>query len=133
MEEARFRHAPTTSAARLAAEIQAQSEGRADNGNAKILVVDDNNGIPKRPSVADKPGYGLSRRRWCRSTCVLERTDDVDLLFTDVVMPGDLAGARWPTKQPATAWPQGALRPGYFEGALWAAPDTDVQFLPSLP
>jgi DNA-binding LytR/AlgR family response regulator len=63
---------------------------------------------------------------------MLRHDDNIDLLFTDVVMPGDLAGR-------ALAAKAMKLRPGlkvlfasgYFEGALVGKGqlETDVQFL----
>jgi PAS domain S-box-containing protein len=104
------------------------------NASAKILVVDDDKHV--REHAADelaRLGYGVvSAGSGEEALAVLQREDDIDLLFTDVVMPGSLAGR-------ALAAKAIELRPGlkvlfasgYFEGALVGRGDleTDVQFL----
>lgn len=104
------------------------------NASAKILVVDDDKLV--RQHAADelaRLGYGVvSAGSGEEALAVLQREDDIDLLFTDVVMPGSLAGR-------ALAAKAIELRPGlkvlfasgYFEGALVGRGDleTDVQFL----
>ncbi|MGE5151644.1 MAG: PAS domain S-box protein [Rhodospirillaceae bacterium] len=103
--------------------------------NAKILVVDDNQGVL---GIAVDQLTSLGYRVIAASNGVdalemLRNDDQVDLLFTDVVMPGELAGR-------ALAAKAMELRPGlkilfssgYFEGALVGKGEleTNVQFLP---
>ena len=104
-------------------------------GNAKILVVDDNQGVL---GIAVDQLTSLGYRVLAASSGadaleMLRQDDQVDLLFTDVVMPGALAGR-------ALAAKAMEMRPGlkvlfasgYFEGALVGKGelDTNVQFLP---
>jgi PAS domain S-box-containing protein len=104
-------------------------------GNAKILVVDDNQGVL---GIAVDQLTSLGYRVIFATNGddaleMLRQDDQVDLLFTDVVMPGELAGR-------ALAAKAMELRPGlkvlfssgYFEGALVGKGEleTDVQFLP---
>ena len=103
-------------------------------GNARILVVDDNQGVLEE-AVEQLTGLGyrvVSASSGAEALALLERDDGVDLLFTDVVMPGELAGR-------ALAAKAMEMRPGlkvlfasgYFEGALVGKGqlETDVQFL----
>ncbi len=103
-------------------------------GNAKILVVDDNNGVREEAvELLTSLGYGVvAASSGAEALAVLERTDDFDLLFTDVVMPGEMAGRALADK--ATQVRPGLkvlFASGYFEGALVGKGDleTDVQFL----
>jgi CheY-like chemotaxis protein len=101
---------------------------------AKILVVDDNSGILEEATEQlTRLGYDVvSASSGAEALAVLERGEKVDLLFTDVVMPGDIAGRDLADKA-------AELRPGlkvlfasgYFEGALVSkgALETDVQFI----
>jgi len=103
-------------------------------GNARILVVDDNRGVLEEAvEQLASLGYGVvSASSGAEALALLERDDDVDLLFTDVIMPGELAGR-------ALAAKAMEMRPGlkvlfasgYFEGALVGKGqlETDVQFL----
>ena len=103
-------------------------------GNARILVVDDNQGVLQEAvEQLTSLGYGVvSASSGTEALALLERDDGVDLLFTDVVMPGELAGR-------ALAAKAMEMRPGlkvlfasgYFEGALVGKGqlETDVQFL----
>lgn len=111
-----------------------ESELAALRAAAKILVVDDNVAIVEDASeMLAGLGYGVvSASSGAEALTVLERHDDVDLLFTDVVMPGEIAGR-------ALADKALRLRPGlkvlftsgYFEGALVSKGEleTDVQFI----
>jgi PAS domain S-box-containing protein len=102
--------------------------------SAKVLVVDDNNGVLEEAvEQLTSLGYGVvSASNGAEALEVLERDPDVDLLFTDVVMPGSIGGR-------ALAEKAMQMRPGlkvlfasgYFEGALVGKGDleTDVQFL----
>ena len=103
-------------------------------GNARILVVDDNEGVLEE-AVEQLTSLGyrvISASTGAEALEVLQRDDNVDLLFTDVVMPGELAGR-------ALAAKAMEMRPGlkvlfasgYFEGALVGKGqlETDVQFL----
>jgi PAS domain S-box-containing protein len=101
---------------------------------AKILVVDDNSGVLEEATEQlTRLGYEvISASSGAEALAVLERGERVDLLFTDVVMPGDIAGRDLADKA-------AELRPGlkvlfasgYFEGALVSkgALETDVQFI----
>ena len=101
---------------------------------AKILVVDDNSGVLEEATEQlTRLGYDVvSASSGAEALAVLERGEKIDLLFTDVVMPGDIAGRDLADKA-------SELRPGlkvlfasgYFEGALVSkgALETDVQFI----
>ena len=113
----RWRQRPTSPAAR-----------------AKILVVDDNSGVLEEATEQlTRLGYDVvSASSGAEALAVLERGERVDLLFTDVVMPGDLAGRDLADK--ATELRPGLkvlFASGYFEGALVSkgALETDVQFI----
>jgi PAS domain S-box-containing protein len=101
----------------------------------KILVVDDNQGVL---GIAADQLTSLGYRVLCASNGtdaleMLRQDNEVDLLFTDVVMPGELAGR-------ALAAKALEIRPrlkvlfssGYFEGTLVGKGqlESDVQFLP---
>jgi len=101
---------------------------------ARILVVDDNQGVLEE-AVEQLASLGyrvISASTGAEALEVLQRDDNIDLLFTDVVMPGELAGR-------ALAAKAMEIRPGlkvlfasgYFEGALVGKGqlETDVQFL----
>jgi CheY-like chemotaxis protein len=103
-------------------------------GNARVLVVDDNAGV-LREAVEMLTGLGyqaLSASNAEEALALLERDDSVDLLFTDVVMPGELTGRALATKARE-------IRPdlkvlfvsGYFVGRLVDKGQlgTDAQFL----
>jgi PAS domain S-box-containing protein len=122
---------------RIAAAVPAvqAAPATASRGNAKILVVDDNQGVL---GIATDQLTSLGYRVIAASSGVealemLRHDDEIDLLFTDVVMPGELAGR-------ALAAKAREMRPGlkvlfasgYFEGALVGKGelDVDVQFLP---
>lgn len=101
---------------------------------AKILVVDDNEGVLTE-TVDQLAGLGYTVVKATNGKDALdelERHADVELLFTDVVMPGEIAGRDLAERAMQ-------IRPGlkvlfasgYFEGALVNKGDleTDVQFL----
>jgi CheY-like chemotaxis protein len=107
---------------------------RTFHGDARILVVDDNHGV-LREATELLAGFGyqvISASSGGEALALLERDDGIDLLFTDVVMPGELAGR-------ALAAKAVEMRPGlkvlfvsgYFEGSLVEKDqlETDVQFL----
>jgi len=103
-------------------------------GNARILVVDDNHGVLEEAvDQLTSLGYRVvSASNGAEALAVLERDDGVDLLFTDVVMPGELAGRTLAAK--ALEMRPGLkvlFASGYFEGALVGKGqlETDVQFL----
>jgi PAS domain S-box-containing protein len=121
---------------RIAAAVPAPpTASAAPRPNAKILVVDDNQGVLGiAVDQLTSLGYRvLAASNGADALEMLRNDDEVDLLFTDVVMPGELAGR-------ALADKARDLRPGlkvlfssgYFEGALVGKGelDTDVQFLP---
>jgi PAS domain S-box-containing protein len=103
-------------------------------GNARILVVDDNQGVLEEAvDQLTSLGYRVvSASTGAEALALLERDDSVDLLFTDVVMPGELAGRTLAAKAME-------MRPGlkvlfasgYFEGALVGKGqlESDVKFL----
>ena len=101
---------------------------------AKILVVDDDK-LVREQTVAELASLGyavVSAGSGDEALAVLQRVNDVDLLFTDVVMPGPLAGRALAAK--ATELRPGLkvlFASGYFEGALVGRGDleTDAQFL----
>ena len=102
-------------------------------GNARILVVDDNPGVLEEAvDQLTSLGYRvISASNGAEALALLER-DNVDLLFTDVVMPGELAGRALAAK--AMEMHPGLkvlFASGYFEGALVGKGqlETDVQFL----
>jgi PAS domain S-box-containing protein len=103
-------------------------------GSTKILVVDDNDGVLEE-AVEQLASLGykvVSAANGAEALEVLEKEPDIDLLFTDVVMPGSIGGR-------ALAERARQMRPGlkvlfasgYFEGALVGKGDleTDVRFL----
>ena len=100
---------------------------------ARILVVDDNSGVLEEATdQLTRLGYEVvSASSGADALIVLER-EEFDLLFTDVVMPGDLAGRDLAVKaselQPGL---KVLFASGYFEGALVSkgALETDVQFI----
>lgn len=114
-------------------EAASEAEAAVSYG-ARILVVDDNPGVLEEAvEQLERLGYGVvSAASGSEALAVLERGEAVDLLFTDVVMPGEIAGR-------ALAEKAVQLRPGlkvlfasgYFEGALVSkgALETDVEFI----
>jgi PAS domain S-box-containing protein len=103
-------------------------------GNARILVVDDNQGVLEEAvDQLTSLGYRVvSASSGAEALALLERDEGVDLLFTDVVMPGELAGralaARAMEMRPGL---KVLFASGYFEGALVGKGqlETDVKFL----
>lgn len=122
---------------RLAAAVSGASVAAAASLReaAKILVVDDNQGVLGiAVDQLTSLGYRvISATNGAEALEMLRHDDQVDLLFTDVVMPGELAGR-------ALAAKAMEMRPGlkvlfasgYFEGTLVGEGqlETDVQFLP---
>ena len=101
--------------------------------NATILVVDDNQGVlGVAVDQLTSLGYRVLAASSGAEALEMLQRDHVDLLFTDVVMPGELAGRALATRAME-------IRPGlkvlfssgYFEGALVGKGqlETDVQFL----
>ena len=107
----------------------------ASRGNAKILVVDDNLGVL---GIATDQLTSLGYRVVAASTGaealeILRQDEEVDLLFTDVVMPGELSGRALAAKAMETRPGLKVLfASGYFEGTLVGEGqlEADVQFLP---
>jgi CheY-like chemotaxis protein len=107
---------------------------RTLRGDARILVVDDNHGVLREATeLLTSLGYRvISASTGADALALLERDDGFDLLFTDVVMPGELAGRELAAKAVE-------MRPslkvlfvsGYFEGSLVEKEqlESDVQFL----
>ena len=107
---------------------------RTLRGDARILVVDDNHGVLREATeLLSSLGYRvISASNGADALALLKSDDGFDLLFTDVVMPGELAGR-------ALAAKAVEMRPGlkvlfvsgYFEGSLVEKEqlETDVQFL----
>jgi PAS domain S-box-containing protein len=101
---------------------------------ARILVVDDNTGVLEEAvEQLTRLGYEVVPATSGREALdALERDGDFDLLFTDVVMPGEIAGRALASK--ALEMRPGLkvlFASGYFEGALVSKGEleTDVQFL----
>jgi PAS domain S-box-containing protein len=104
-------------------------------GLARILVVDDNQGVLGiATDQLTSLGYSvIAASNGVDALELLRQDDQIELLFTDVVMPGELAGR-------ALAAKALEIRPrlkvlfssGYFEGALVGKGQlaADVQFLP---
>jgi len=107
---------------------------RSLRGDARILVVDDNHGVLREATeLLTSLGYRvISASNGADALALLKGDDGFDLLFTDVVMPGELAGR-------ALAAKAVEMRPslkvlfvsGYFEGSLVEKEqlESDVQFL----
>ena len=115
-------------------EVPVAAAAASPAARAKILVVDDNSGVLEEATEQlTRLGYDVvSASSGAEALAVLERGERVDLLFTDVVMPGDLAGRDLADK--ATELRPGLkvlFASGYFEGALVSkgALETDVQFI----
>ena len=103
-------------------------------GNARILVVDDHQGVvDDTVEQLSSLGYEvISATTAAEALALIERDGSIDLLFTDVVMPGQLAGRALAAKA-LEILPQLKVLfvSGYFEGALVEKEqlETDVQFL----
>jgi CheY-like chemotaxis protein len=103
-------------------------------GSARILVVDDDKGVlAQTVEMLSSLGYwAIPAASGAEALTLLERHQDVDLLFTDVVMPGEVTAR-------ALAARALKMRPdlkvlfvsGYFEGTLVDSErlGSDVQFL----
>jgi len=104
------------------------------SGGAKILMVDDDQ-ILLETAVEQLQSLGyevVPAVSAAEALAALERHDDIDLLFTDVVMPGDLTGRVLAEK--ATELRPGLkvlFASGYFEGALIGKGELepDVKFI----
>ncbi len=100
----------------------------------KILVVDDNPGLLEEAvDMLMRLGYAVcSAASGADALVVLRQQPDVDLLFTDVVMPGAIAG-RLLAERALELKPslKVLFTSGYFEGTLVSKGDlgSDVQFL----
>jgi CheY-like chemotaxis protein len=103
-------------------------------GNARILVVDDHQGVVE-DTVDQLASLGyrvISATTTTEALALLERDRSIDLLFTDVVMPGQLAGRALAAKaQEMHPQLKVLFVSGYFEGALVEKEQLgrDVQFL----
>jgi CheY-like chemotaxis protein len=103
-------------------------------GNARILVVDDHQGVVE-DTVDQLASLGyrvISATTTTEALALLERDRSIDLLFTDVVMPGQLAGRALAAKaQEMQPQLKVLFVSGYFEGALVEKEQLgrDVQFL----
>jgi PAS domain S-box-containing protein len=102
--------------------------------SAKILVVDDNSGVLEE-AVEQLAGMGyevVAASSGAEALTALERDGGFDLLFTDVVMPGEIAGRALASKAMEICPGLKVLfASGYFEGALVSKGEleTDVQFI----
>ena len=108
--------------------------GEPQAASGRILVVDDNPGILEEAAEQlTRLGYRVvSASDGAEALAVLERGEEIDLLFTDVVMPGEVAGRVLAEK--AVQMRPGLkvlFASGYFEGALVSqgALETDVEFI----
>jgi PAS domain S-box-containing protein len=110
-----------------------RSAATPSRANATILVVDDNQGVlGVAVDQLTSLGYRVLAAPGGAEALEMLQREPVDLLFTDVVMPGELAGRVLAAKAME-------MRPGlkvlfssgYFEGALVGKGqlETDVQFL----
>jgi CheY-like chemotaxis protein len=103
-------------------------------GDARILVVDDHQGVVE-DTVEQLASLGyrvISATTTTEALALLERDRTIDLLFTDVVMPGQLAGRALAAKaQEMQPHLKVLFVSGYFEGALVEKEQLgrDVQFL----
>jgi PAS domain S-box-containing protein len=120
---------------RIASALPAPSAAAMPSrGKGKILVVDDNErvlgiAVDQLTSLGYRVVWALSG---AEALEMLRHDHHVDLLFTDVVMPGELAGRALAAKaieiRPAL---KVLFSSGYFEGALVGRGqlESDVQFL----
>jgi CheY-like chemotaxis protein len=104
------------------------------SGSARILVVDDNKGVLEEAvEQLTSLGYDVvSAISGAEALALIERDDNIDLLFTDVVMPGELAGRALAAKALERRPDLKVLFvSGYFEGSLVGKGqlETDVEFL----
>jgi PAS domain S-box-containing protein len=105
---------------RIAAAIPAPA-ATPPGGSARILVVDDNQAVLGiAVDQLSSLGYRvLAASNGADALEMLRQDDQIDLLFTDVVMPGELAGralaARAMEMRPGL---KVLFASGYFEGAL---------------
>jgi CheY-like chemotaxis protein len=94
MIEMLFPHVPAALAADAAIGAHAEDEAQLPSGSERILVVEDNAAL-RRTAVSSltKLGYAVSEAENAASALDGLRTGiAVDLVFTDVVMPGRLNG-----------------------------------------
>jgi CheY-like chemotaxis protein len=78
-----------------------------ERGSENVLIVEDNDMVREHArSQFESLGYHVKlASTGSEAMDILERGEDIDLLFTDIVMPGDLNGrqlgeravARWPS------------------------------------
>lgn len=85
---------PATEAASEGPAISTRPNGKASIGAEKILVVEDENDVREfAADVLRSLGYGvLEASSGPEALNVLQGRGDIDLLFTDVVMPGGMSG-----------------------------------------
>ena len=83
-------------------------DGRmVERGSENVLIVEDNEMVREHArSLFESLGYHVSvASTGAEAMAILEGDEDIDLLFTDIVMPGDINGrqlgeravARWPS------------------------------------
>jgi len=75
-------------------EVRSIAAQRAEGGSERVLVVEDNEKL-RRVVVKQlcDLGYKVFESESAASALVLLSTESVDLLFTDIVMPGEMNGA----------------------------------------
>ncbi|HZQ01468.1 MAG TPA: response regulator [Reyranella sp.] len=101
---------------------------------SKILVVDDNPGLLEEAvDMLARMGFAVrSASNGADALAILQHETDIDLLFTDVVMPGEIAG-RLLAERALLLKPglRVLFASGYFEGALVSKGELkdNVQFI----